>query len=101
MPNEMAAMVPLEQGLEQLAELMDKWGEEAEHASQMTTGNPISAKVVLRAKCETWHEAARYVRKVLDESRPQPRDFFPSGAWAPEHYEHVEDDEIADRSVFQ
>jgi|HubBroStandDraft_6_1064221.scaffolds.fasta_scaffold00184_29 hypothetical protein len=99
--------ISLEAGCEILAQLFDKWADQAAAKPRLQDPKFGVYRTGCDATARTWREAARYLRKTLDESRPVPGDFqamtlAESNALftftgEEEGFEHVDEDELADR----
>jgi hypothetical protein len=71
------AFLSLEAELEILADLLEEWAAR-DRNSAVKQGTSVEMRSYWQGRCDGWEEAAKYVRKTVDASRPTPADNHPS-----------------------
>jgi hypothetical protein len=63
----------LEAELDILADNLEAWANDDQRAAVHSVS--VEMRNFWSGRCEGWREAARYIRKIVDDSRPEPEDF--------------------------
>ena len=67
------AFLSLEAELEIIADKYDVWADDDQRAA--THSGSVEMRNYWQGRCDTWREAAKHIRKAVEDSRPQEVSF--------------------------